>query len=243
MKTTNLSRILSFLCFIIGFACCNNKDDNSRGFMQEATIIGDSTNGYYCYMDGGGLAISYDRSLEGIERGYFSFNYMEDDWTTAGDIIYINNAHVYPYSIYDVIHPISIEEAESKHITDKDSCLVPPLFSLDYGYRGYFDLNTGLSTVNSANGEKIPAKLNMVYNPAKQTTDTLFLQFCYNPSIPDNLTNTNVDYGSVSCDISSLATLKQWGDSVTIVIEAGDKNRHLTKISKNDFFKPEIKVK
>lgn len=243
MGIKNLSGILLFIFFTNGFISCDNEDDGSRAFMHEATIIGDSTNGYYCYLDGGGLVISYDRGLAGIERGYFAFNYMEDDWKTSADnVMYINNAHISPYSIYDVIHPINVGEAENKHITDKDSCLIPPLLSLDYGYRGYFDLKTGLSTVNLINGEKVFAKLNMVYDPAKQTPDTLLLQFCYNPQIPDKWSNTSVDYGSVSCDISSFATLKQWSDSVTIVVEAGDEKKHLTKISKNDFFKPEIKI-
>lgn len=204
MGTKNLFGILLSFCCIIGFISCDDEDDGSRGFMHEATIIGDSTNGYYCYFDGGGFAISYDRGLASIERGYFAFNYMEVDWkTTADNVMYIDNAHVSSYLIYDVIHPISIEEAESKHITDKDSCFIPPLLSLDYGYRGYFDLNTGLSIMNMINGEKVFSKLNIVYDPAKQTSDTLLLQFCYNPQKPDKWSNTSIDYGKVSCDISS----------------------------------------
>lgn len=234
---------LLFLC-TTGLISCNDEDDGYRAFMQEATIKGDPENGYYCYLDGGGLVISYDQGLAGIERGYFSFSYTEDDWKSGADnICYIDNAHVSPFSIYEVIRPISIEEAESKHITDKDSCQVPSLLSLSYGYRGYFDLHTGLSVVNLVNGEKVPARLNLVYDPAKQTPDTLLLQFCYNPDIPDNWSKTSFDYGPASCDISSFATLQQWSDSVTIVVEAGDENKHLTKISKNDFFKPEIKIK
>jgi len=244
MKIKNLFGILLLFFCTIGFISCDNEeDDGSRGFMSKATITDNSTNGYYCYLDGGGLVISYDQRLADIERGYFAFSYMEDDWRTNADsVMYINNAYVSPYSIYDVIHPISIEEAESKHITDVDSCLIPPYLSLDYGYRGYFDLNTGLSVVNLVNLEKVFAKLNMVYDPAKQTPDTLRLQFCYNLHIPDKWSKTTFDYGSVSCDISSFASLEQWSDSVTIVVEAGDEKKHLTKISKNDFFKADMKV-
>ena len=244
MKTKNLYGILLLFFCTVGFISCDNEDDNSRGFMQEATIIGDSINGYYyCYWDGGGFAISHDQELAGIERGYFSFSYLEDDWkTTANNIMYIDNAHVLPYSIYNVIRPISIEEAKNQHITDKDSCLIPASFSLSHGYRGYFDLNTGLSIVNTINVEKVPVKLNMVYDPAKQTPDTLRLQFCYNPRIPDGWSKTSLDYGAVSCDITSFATLEQWSDSVTIVVEVGDQKKHLTKISKKDFFKPDVKI-
>lgn len=239
MRTKNL--LLLFFCTVGFTSCYNNKDDGSRGFMQEATIMGNPTIGYYCYMDGGGLAISYDQKLAGIERGYFSFHYMEDDWSIgADDLMLINNAHVIPYTVYNVIRPISVAEAESRHITDKDSCLIPPLFSLSRGYRGYFDLNTGVSVTNLTTGEKVFAKQNVVYDPAKQTPDTLRLQFCYNPRIPEKWTKPSFDYSSTSCDISSLATLKQWSDSVTIVVEAGDDKRHLTKISKNDFLKPDL---
>lgn len=245
MGTKNLFGILLlFLCAIGFIGCDNEQDDGHRAFMNEATIIGDSKNGYYCYFDGGGFAISYDQGLADIERGYFAFNYMEDDWTTSADnVMYINNAHLSPCLIYDVIHPISIEAADSKHITDKDNCLAPPLLSLDYGYRGYFDLSTGLSITNLINGEKVFAKLNIVYDKAKQTPDTLRLQLCYNYNIPDQWEKQSFNYGSVSCDISSLATIEQWSDSVTIVVEAADEKEHLTKISRNDFFKPDIKIK
>lgn len=239
MKTKNLFGVLLWFLCAIGFIGCEEKDD-SRGFMSTATIVGDSINGYYCYLNGGGLVISHDRWLAGIERGYFAFNYVEGDWTAANNVMYINNAHVLPYSIYEVIHPISIEEARAKHITDEDNCQIPPLFSLNYGCFGYFDLNTGLSIVNLISGEKVPVELNMVYDPAKQTSDTLKLQLCYNPQIPDKWSKTSVDYSSASCDISSFATLRQWSDSVTIVVEVGDEKKHITKISKNDFFKPKV---
>lgn len=236
-----LSILLSFssLCFL----SCSEEDDGFRGFMQNATITGDPINGYYCYLDRGGLVISYDKSLEGIERGYFAFNYIEDDWKIMDNTRYIDNAHVVPYSIYNVIHPINIEEAESQHITDKDSCSIPQFFGLTYGYRGYIDLHMGLSIVNMINVEKFPIKTNLVYDPAKQTSDTLRLQLCYNPRIPEEWSKTSIDYGSVSCDISSFATLKQWSDSVNIVIETGDEQKHWTKISKIDFLKPDLKIK
>lgn len=146
------------------------------------------------------------------------------------------------YSVYRVIRPLSAEEAADRHITGQDSCSVPPHFSVEYGYRGYFDFNTGLSVMNQANVEKIPVGMNIVYDPANQTPDPLRLQFCYHPHIPDNWTKTYFDYGSASCDISSLATLIQWSDSVTIVVETGEEVRHLTKISKNDFLKPRRKA-
>lgn len=232
-----------FFCSTGFINCDKEEDDGSRAFMQKATITGDSINGYYCYMDGGGLAVSHDRRLEDIERGYFSIQYLEEDWSmTADKEVYIRNAYVLPYSVYDVIRPISLEEAGSRHITDKDSCSVPPLFSIEQGYRGYFDFNTGLSVVNQVNVEKMPVEMNMVYDPAKQTPDTLRLEFCYHPRIPDHWTKTNFDYGSTSCDISSLATLRHWSDSVTIVVETGDGIQHRTKISKKDFLKPERKI-
>lgn len=238
MKTSNL--LWSFI-FIIGIIGCNKeKDDGSRAFSDVATITGDSINGYFCYLNSGGLAVSHDRWLGGIERGYFSFHYTEDDWTTTSDqISYINNAHVFPISVHQVLRPISLEEADSRHITDPDSCSVPEILSIGRGYQGYFTFNTGLSVVNRENVEKIPVRMNFVYDPAKQTPDTLRLQFCYQPRIPDDWTKTSFDYDAASCDISSLATLIQWSDSVTIVVEAGDEMQHRTKISKQDFLKPE----
>lgn len=240
MQTKNLFGIFLLLFCSVGLISCDKEhDDGLRGFMQEATIVGDSINGYYCYLDGGGLAISKDPWLEGIERGYFAFHYLEEnEGVNANQEWYIQPAHVLPYSIYPVVHPISIAEAESKHLTDRDSCQIPSLFSLEYGYRGYFDFNTGLSVTNLANGEKVPIQLNMVYDAEKQTPDTLLLQLCYHPRVPDKWAHPSFDYGRMSCDISSLATLRSWSDSVTLVIDTGDEMKHLTKISKTDFFKP-----
>lgn len=229
-----------FFCSTGFLSCDNDYDDGSRAFSDVATITGDSINGYFCYLNSGGLAVSHDRWLAGIKRGYFSFHYTEDDWTTTSDqTSYINNAHVFPISIHQVLRPISLEEAESRHITDPDSCSVPELLSIGRGYRGYFIFNTGLSVVNRENVQKVPVRMNFVYDSAKQTPDTLRLQFCYQPRIPDDWTKTSFDYDAASCDISSLATLIQWSDSVTIVVEAGDKMQHQSKIGKKDFLKPE----
>lgn len=238
MKAMNL--LLLSICTIGIIGCDKEKDDGSRAFSDIATITGDSINGYFCYLNSGGLAVSHDRWLASIERGYFSFHYTEGDWaTTTGQITYIDNARVFPISVHQVLRPISPEEAESRHITDPDSCSVPELLSIERGYRGYFIFNTGLSVVNRVNVEKIPIRMNMVYDPAKQTPDTLRLQFYYQPRIPDDWSQTSFDYDAASCDISSLATLEQWSDSVTIIVEAGDEMQHRTKISKQDFLKPE----
>lgn len=229
-----------FIC-IIGLVSCDKEEDNgSRAFADAATITGDSINGYFCYLNSGGLVVSHDRWLAGIERGYFSFHYTEDDWmTTADEVKYISNAHVLPITVYEVLRPISLEEAESSQITAPDSCSVPELFSIGRGYRGYFNFNTGISVMNMVTTENVPVQMNMVYEPAKQTPDTLRLQFCYHPRIPDDWTKTSFNYDAASCDISSLANLVQWSDSVTIVVEAGDKKQHWTKINKNDFLKPQ----
>lgn len=211
MRTKHLFEILLLFIGTIGFISCEDEDDGYRGFMQTATITGDSIDGFYCYMDGGGFAISHDRWLTGIERGYFAFNYNKEDWKIIADnVICIDNAHVIPYTVYDVIRPISRDEAEKKQITDKDSCQIAPFLSVSRGYRGYFNLHTGLYMVNLVDlGKAYP----------------------------------NIDYGSISCDISSFAKLKEWNDSVTIVVDTGDKEKHFTKISKSDFLKPDIKLK
>lgn len=243
MRTKHLFGILLLFISTIGFISCEDEDDGYRGFMQTATITGDSINGFYCYMDGGGFAISHDRWLTGIERGYFTFNYNKEDWKIIADnVICIDNAHVIPYTVYDVIRPISRDEAEKKQITDKDSCQIAPFLSVSRGYRGYFNLHTGLYMVNLVDLGKAYPKIHLVYDPEKLTSDTLHLQLCYNLRTPDKWTKTSIDYGSISCDISSFAKLKKWNDSVTIVVDTGDKEKHFTKISKNDFLKPDIKL-
>ena len=115
---------------LIALTSCNHdNDDNFRAFMSTATITGDSINGYYCYLDVGGIVISYDQALQ---------------------------------------------------------------------------------------------------NP-----DTLLLQLYYNPNIPENWTNIKTDYGSVSCDISNLATLQNWNDSVTIVVKEAEVEEEAPLIENN----------
>lgn len=238
MNKNLLAIITLFIGLAIGSSCHDNKDDGSRGFMCVATVIGDTTHGYYYYLDGGGLVISHDQNLVEAERGYFSFYYNEDDWesSTSGEI-FINNAHVVTWSKYDIIHPINKEEANNANIAE--NCQLPSLLSVGYGYRGYFDLHAGFSTFNSITGEIIQGKITLVYDPLEQTQDSLKLQLYYDPNIPEDWSKTLVDYRTVSCDISSLANLQQWKDSVTIIVKSGDKEKHRTKISKNDFLKPD----
>lgn len=241
MKTICLSGILPLVACVLFLGGCKEEDDGLRGFMSEATIMGDSINGYHCYLDGGGLVISHDRWLKEAERGYFAFYYTEEDWQTDElHGIHIANAHVYPRATYEVIRPVSREEAEGLHASETDTCRTPARFALDHGYRGYFDLSTGISVINPANGETAPVQMNMIYDPDRQEADTLRLQFCYHPRIPDTWERYQFLYDNASCDISSLATLRPWSDSVTIVVEVGNK-RLCRKIGKGDFLKPEIK--
>lgn len=247
MRTRDILSALGVLLISVSpfffISCDDNEDDGSRGFMTVVTIMGDSKNGYYCYQDGGGLAISYDANLDSIERGYVCIYYTENDWTTSADgIQYIDHAHIWAWVVYDVIHPVSKEEAESKHITDNDSLPLPSRLSIGRAYRGYFDLNFAGITVNMDNSKEVHAKVNLVYDPVKQTADTLRLQLYYNPGIPVDWLNTSNSYCSMSCDISSLTSLQQWRDSVTIVINTVDGKEYLTSISKDDFLKPDIKT-
>lgn len=224
----------------VGFGlvgCQEEFDQGIRGFMSEATVTGDSVNGYHCYLDGGGLVVSYDRRLDGIERGYFAFQYRAEDWISKEDSLYIRDAVAFPYSVYEVIHPVSKEKAEADYLTDSDNCQNPPQLSINGGCRGYFDLSTGIRIVNSKTGEKAPVEMNLIYDTAKQTADTLRLQLYYCPNIPDTWTDPYFEYGSVSCDISDLSALEAWNDSVVVMVEVGDGQTHAVAISKEDFFR------
>jgi hypothetical protein len=239
-----LSSIVVLAC-VLGFAGCTDlmKDDGSRGFADVATIAGNPEDGYYCYLGHGGLAISYSAELADKERGYFSFSYMESDWTTsANGIKYIDNVRVHAIEAYDVIHPLSQEEAAAGHITDKENCAIPRSLTVGYASAGYVDLSAGFATFNDISGESHNGEVNLVYDVAKQEPDTLRLQLCYNPRIPDGWTKTNSSHRTVSCDISSLSSLAQWNDSLTLVIDDGSEKKQLIKMSRNDFQKPGIRI-
>ncbi|EGF57288.1 hypothetical protein HMPREF9446_01894 [Bacteroides fluxus YIT 12057] len=62
------------------------------------------------------VAISYSKELAGKERGYFTFSYMESDWTVdANGVQHIDNVSVRAIETYDVVHPLIREEAASGH--------------------------------------------------------------------------------------------------------------------------------
>lgn len=243
MKRNLILGVVLFAIIATYISCDSNDDCGTRGFMSNATIVGNATDGFHCYLDGGGLVISQSQNLENIERGYFSFNYMGNDLKSNEGEMYIDNAHVYASLIYDVIVPISKKEAEDNQIFDKNNCQVPSLLSVGNGYRGYLNLHGGFTTVNLVNLEESCGELNIIYDSAKQSPDTLQLQLFYNANIPEDWSNIHIEHGNVSCNISSLANLVQWNDSVIIVVEVEDDKKHFAKISKNDFLKPNIKIK
>ena len=69
------------------------------------------------------------------------------------------------------------------------------------------------------------------------------------PAKPDNTVSLNCFFQTSSrlsstlekrmmISLSLIHIFQQWKDSVTIVVKSGDKEKHHTKISKNDFLKP-----
>lgn len=241
MKVIQRYTLFIILLFSSILISCSRGNDESRGFMSTATVVGNAVDGYYCYLDGGGLVISHSHELDGVERGYLAFQYSEGDWVTSSEKgTYIQNAIVYPYSIYNVVRPININDEKSKPIIESAYNVKPPLFTVGNGYRGYFGMNTGLSIVNILNGDKVPASINAIYDPARQTPDSLFLRLYYSMKKPVDWTNTGFEYGALSCDISSLKNLQQWKDSVVVTVDVADGLKHTIKISRNDFLKPNI---
>ena len=219
-----MKNLLSSIILTIGMLSCSGctdlmKDDGSRGFANVATIVGDAENGFYCYQRHyAGLVVSHSKELAGKERGYFNFYYTEDDRTTSTNgMKYIDNAQVYTIEAYETVHPLTREEADAGHITGNENCAIPQSLSIDYASYGYVDLQAGFSTFNHINGEIHDGEVNLVYDATKQEPDTLRLQLCYNPRIPDGWTKTSHHFRTVSCDISSLSSLQQWSDSLSCV--------------------------
>ncbi|MDO5570626.1 MAG: hypothetical protein Q4F97_04075 [Bacteroidales bacterium] len=239
-----IKSLVIIVSLLFSLSCTNIEDDGSRGFYSKATVIGDSENGYYCFLNHGGYVFTRDSNLKGVERGYFSFSYSESDWAqTPQGVKYIDNAHVQPfnkYCIYRVTNPISVDNENSQLVINNNKNVIPELWGLS-GYCGYVDLNMNIAAFNQISGEEVNADINLIYNPDKQNNDTLLFQLYCNPNVPSNWNKVSNTYGDISCDISSLSDLKQWKDSVVIVVETEDMKRHSTKISKQDFYKPSLK--
>ena len=255
MKTNRFS--FSFYAWTLcicafGLASCQNDltFDNGGyiGFMTKGTIVGNDEDGYYLFSYGGNeVAICYGKGLDKYERAYYSLSFKEENRffsnRTPGFTI-IDNASVEIETANRIIHPISKAEADKRGITHPDSCSVDENFDLSDSYGagdGYFDFYT-LATISHdsyTHYEYASVPIDLVYDPARQSPDTLRLELCYRPRVPEGWEKYRYEGGTLSCDISGLAGLQEWNDSLCIVVETGDDELHYLPISKKDFKKPE----
>ncbi len=235
-----------------GLASCQNDltFDNGGyiGFMTKGTIVGNDEDGYYLFSYGGNeVAICYGKGLDKYERAYYGLSFKEENRffsdRTPGFTI-IDNASVEIETANRIIHPISKTEADKRGITHPDSCSVDENFDLSDSYGagdGYFDFYT-LATITHdsyTHYEYASVPIDLVYDPARQSPDTLRLELCYRPHVPEGWEKYRYEGGTLSCDISGLADLQEWNDSLCIVVETGDDELHYLPISKKDFKKPE----
>ena len=228
------------LCFRTGIL---PRPDHTKG-----TIVGNDEDGYYLFSYGGDeVAICYGKGLDKYERAYYGLSFKEENRffsdRTPGFTI-IDNASVEIETANRIIHPISKAEADKRGITHPDSCSVDKNFDLSDSYGagdGYFDFYT-LATISHdsyTHYEYASVPIDLVYDPARQSPDTLRLELCYRPRVPEGWEKYRYEGGTLSCDISGLAGLQEWNDSLCIVVETGDDELHYLPISKKDFKKPE----
>lgn len=254
MKTKRFScSIYAWTLFVcaFGLVSCHDLTIDNGGYlsmMNRGTIVGNDEDGYYLFSDGRNeVAICYGKGLDKYERAYYSLSFKEENRffsdRTPGFTI-IDNARVGIVSTYKVIHPISKAEADKRGITHPDSCSVDEnfYFSNSYGaYCGYFDFST-LATITHdlyTHYEYASIPIDLVYDPARQSPDTLRLELCYRHHVPEGWEKYRYEAGTFSCDISGLANLQEWNDSLCIVVDTGDKQLHYMPISKKGFKKPE----
>lgn len=189
------------------------------------TVVGNDNDGYYLFSDLAPQAtICYGKGLDKYERAYCNVYFKEENRffsdRTPGFIL-IDNARIEIITAYNVIRPISKEEAERHHITYTDSCSVAPSFSLNHSIgasNGYFDFETPatLSYAHPTYNEYIPIPMDMIYDPERQSPDTLRLELNYRPRIPEGwTTDWKYEDETSSCDISALSDLQQWNDSLS----------------------------
>ena len=222
MKTKRFScSIYAWTLFVcaFGLVSCHDLTIDNGGYlsmMNRGTIVGNDEDGYYLFSDGR---------------------------NTPGFTI-IDNARVGIVETYKVIHPISKAEADKRGITHPDSCSVDENFYFSNSYEaycGYFDFST-LATITHdlyTHYEYASIPIDLVYDPARQNPDTLRLELCYRPHVPEGWEKYRYEAGTFSCDISGLANLQEWNDSLCIVVDTGDKQLHYMPISKKGFKKPE----
>lgn len=236
MKT--LLTVTAFSSCLLFLAGCSNelKDDGSRGFSDVITIQEDKDNPgtFRCMQDGGGLVISHDPSLKGVERGYFDVYYMENDWQT-GNVPYIDNARLVAISQYHVFYP-SIE----KQVDNSGNTFAPTITRLA---SGYLDLEFLRENPVFADENGHPTNVKLIYDETQQYPDTLNLQFCYTsgPNGGTQLTTYRDGTTNLSCNLSSLLNKQEWKDSIVVKIDAGVKQeRHWLKIKKSDLMLPDF---
>ncbi|KGL53630.1 hypothetical protein HQ29_01475 [Porphyromonas canoris] len=243
MKRKNVFGILLMLSCMAAFVSCSQETDtDDRGFMSQATVAKSKEGKYLCYLDGGGIVTSKSAVLDGIERGYFAFMYKEYQRKTSGKKeLFIDDAVVAGFKKYRVAYPLTIKEAKERGITDPENSEENAEFLLSGVCRGFFDVVVGTSVRNRSTGEVAGTKVYLVYDPGNQTPNTLMFKLYRNPGVSKTWTAKEIVKETVSYDISSLYSLQNWADSVTIIVDGGEEIQPF-KISRNDFIKPDINI-
>lgn len=236
MKTLLTTTAFSSCLLLLAGCSTEFKDDGSRGFANVMTIQEDKDNPgtYNCIQDGGGLVISHDPSLKGVERGYFNVYYMESDWQTEG-VSYIDNARLVAISKYHIFYP-SIE----KQVDNSGTTFVPAITRLA---SGYLDLEFLRENPVFADENGHPTNVKLIYDATQQYPDTLNLQFYYTsgPNGGTQLTTYRDGTTNLSCNLSSLLNKREWKDSIVVKVNAGVKQeRRWLKVKKSDLMLPDF---
>lgn len=206
--------------------------------------------GYTLYVDGGGIVYPTAQSIYDIcgpkgfgqnTRGAFYVNYTEDCIKVSSDgTKYIENAKLTGGLYLPVNRILTLQEADSLHLTSADSTFYINKVDNFWAYRGYLNVMvTSGYTVKNFN--RIEPTFTLTYNTDSIRTheNELYLKLYYNRHSDKTGASSATDQFVESFPLSDLGPMIPGNDSVLVSFEYDvdvDKTRTLSmKVSRTDF--------
>ena len=235
MKKTLISLCAVLLSAVSLSSCLSDSDESENTYTIGGyyTITGSVADGYKLYSDFGGTIVPTTTSVVSIcgtsgfgsfTRGMFYFTYTLDQVSADGSTI--TNAELSTGTYMSTSDPMTLAEAESKHLADSATAILD--VAEFWAARGYLNFNVqgyyGLT-------EDAPSCA-MVYDPASISDDAITVTLYYNAHCTSFYSYSNFYY---SYPLSSLLDLIPGSGNVTITIQTEGCETEQLNVARSEF--------
>lgn len=222
MKKVFLVLFSAIAMAFVSVSCDTKIDDDGN---RVASVYGTIYNNAL-YDDNGIFAKLLDNIYPDNTRGFFyiSYNIANVQTDSKGNIVSISNAHASHYSVFVVLKPESVSEAEEKGVD---------ITKLDgYDDRLYCEVSGGFLQLSGYDRYENDSLYHVVYDINKQKNDTLRVTLCNTGKAQSRTRQMHVEF-----DLESVNGIYSWNDSLVVCVEPAVGKRVTAKVAKKDLKK------